>query len=115
MSANRSRPNAVGGEGGYPEMLEVDGEEPDVSWTSRRSAMESGYSDDLLARLGSEKPVTLRNREVDRLRVIDEMVGRLLDLAESQGLALCLAPSAAAATTGSEDIERLKRWVRDIR
>ena len=115
MNAKRSRPSGVGGEGGYPEMLEIDGKEPDVSWTSRRSAMESGYSDNVLARLGSEKPVTLRNREVDRFKVIDEIVGRLLDLAEAQGLALCLAPPDAVVTTGREEVERLKRWVRDIR
>lgn len=115
MNSRRSRPSGVGGEGGYPEMLEVDGKEPDVSWTSRRSAMESGYSDNLLARLGSEKPVTLRNREVDRLKVIDELVGRLFDLAEAQGLKLCLAPVDTTAMPGKEEIERLRRWVREIR
>jgi hypothetical protein len=115
MSARRGRPSGVGGEGGYQEMLEVDGKEPDVSWTSRRNAMESGYSDDLLARLGSERAITLRNREVDRLKVIDELVRRLLDLAEAQGLSLCLGPPDAAEGPGREELERLKRWVRDIR
>ena len=96
-------------------MLEVDGKEPDVSWTSRRSAMESGYPDNVLAMLGSEKSVTLRNRELDRLKVIAELVGRLLERAEAQGLALCLAPPDAAAAIGTEEVERLKRWVREIR
>lgn len=115
MNTRRNRPDGVGGEGGYPEMLEVDGKEPDVSWTSRRSAMESGYSDNVLARLGSEKPITLKNREVDRLKVIEELVGRLLDLADADGLALSLVRPEAAAATGREEVERLRRWVRDIR
>lgn len=115
MTSGRKRPPGVGGEGGYPEMLEIDGKEPDVSWTSRRSAMEMGHSDTVLAMLGSEKPVSLRNREVDRFKVIDEVVGRLLDLADAKGLVLCLVPPEAATTLGREEIERLTRWVRDIR
>jgi len=115
MNSRRNRPSGVGGEGGYQEMLEVDGKEPDVSWTSRRSAMEVGYSNDVLVRLGSEKPVTLRNRELDRLKVIDELISRLLELADARGLALCLAPPEAAAGHGKEELERLRRWVREIR
>ncbi len=117
MTRKRETGRLVGGEGGYPEMLEVDGREPDVSWTSRRQALEAGLSDGLLKMLGAEDSVTLSNRELDRLKVIAELLEKLFEAADAKGLQLGLLPSghADASTPEHELLTRLRRWVIEIR
>lgn len=103
------------GEGGYPEMLLVDGKEPDVSCTSRRDAMEQGYSDNILGMLGANKAATLPNRELDRLEVIAELLKALFQSGEAMGLQLSLVPGESVSPIEQEKLLRLRRWVMEIR
>lgn len=104
-----------GGEGGWDEMLLIDGKEPDVSWTSRRLAMELGYSDQFIKMLGGEKLTSLSNRELDRYKVITELVEQIFARADAEGLELCLCPQSRAPDHDPESLSKLRRWALDIR
>ena len=115
---NDSKPSKRGppsGEGGWDEMLQVDGEDPDVSWTSRRLALEMGQGDQIIKMLGGKKLVSLTNRELDRYKVITELVEQLFARADAEGLALCLRPQSDDRGRHAELFAKLQRWAQEIR
>jgi hypothetical protein len=65
--------------------------------------------------LGGEKAVALTNRELDRYKVITELVEQLYAIADAEGVSLCLAPRESSHSKHDELFARLKRWTREIR